>query len=309
MFEEIFTFEGDYIMPLLEGLSYSLSEGDITNDLSLGDDAVPGIWIRDEEGDIFVTLYTSIAEEDDDRVTIMSLSMPGDGIISEEVFEDDIERAQYIRWAFPARNISSKEDFLELLKLYRNGNFLRVLPDKSITESNLEIEDLFLEENEDSSINPEGFKFNPKAYSAYVRLNALANILLDEEESITGIYMGDLPYMQLAYDGMVLTLSYELMDEQNEEFLLHIRTDIPTYAISDELGETPDEICHKYNFINACTRAYYDVEELPISGENSDEDEYITIHSCFPEKGVPLSVEQLSEVISIFVGEIERVLE
>ncbi len=293
MFDEVLTFEGEYLIPMLERLRDSLSKNNIENELSLGDDAIPGVWLRDNEGDIFITFYTSVISDDEDQITIMSLSMPIDGDAPIEGEDEWLPQRQHIRWAFPARNIGTVEELMELVNLYRKGYFYRVLPTEEMT---------FTHEEESDEVT-----LNPYIHGAFVRLNHLADILEEEEEFNTGVIMGDLPYLMFDADDHVITLSYELVDIEKERFLLHIRTDLNLDDINKEFYETKEDLCKNYNYINAFTRAFDDVDRITLSADEEKTD-YITIHACSPEEEGALSAEDFANEINLFMAEIGRIL-
>lgn len=294
MFEEILTFDGEYIIPMLERLSSVLSDHDIKNDLTLGDDAIPGVWLRDEKGDVFITFYTTLSDEENDKISIISLSKPGDGDVPTNDDSVEFPQSQYYRWAFPAKNMESVDELLKLVDLFRAGNFIRVLPTEEMT---------FKREDESEEVTAD-----PSFFGAFVRLNHLSDILDDEEEFSTGVMMGRLPYLMFDYDDHIITLCYELIDEEEDRFLLHFRTDIELDEINKDLYETKEEFCQKYNYMNGCSRAFLDIERITLSPDDEESD-YITIHACIPENGGAMTPSEFASAIEVFMAEIQRVLE
>ena len=275
-------FTKESLIPALGDLKEALNNSGWELKAGLGDEAIPGLWIkRGDEPDVFCTLF-AVNNGDEGYETIMRFSVP----------DDELERGGYIRWAFPSGDIKTVEEFERLLDTFLDGYPFRVLPDAAAAVN-------LSEEETDGDLRETGY--GAAEFACIARLNAISDMLDDEEEIHTGVIYGAMPYLQLEYEDQVITLCYERSVYDEETFLLHLRTDI-RYEGDREAAE---EFCESFNFENSVTRAYADSEAFPISGNSRGDGEYITFHACAFEKDGIWGIEWLSLVIKLFVSEIK----
>ena len=287
--------EREYLIPALKRLEEALTESGIDHSVNLGDEAVPGIWIKNSDTrEVFCTLFALPSEEEEGSFeTVLRFSEP----LSEE-WEGESVPGSYLRWAFPVYDIGSPKEFMRLEGIFLDSRPFRVLPEPSMAVSVRKTGNT--EKDGDTAVSDYGHG----QFACAARLNTISQLFDEEEEFNTGVLYGTLPYLQLEYGDHVLTLCYEPDEEDGEAFLLHLRADIP-FEGEAALAEKK---CAEYNFERSFTRAYHESEAFPLFGEEEENagktGGFITFHACVPERDGMPDVDRLAMIIRLFVSEI-----
>lgn len=133
-----------------------------------------------------------------------------------------------------------------------------------------------------------------------LRLEKISAILDEEEELHSGVLKGSIPYLQLQYGELVVTLYYEKDGKDEELFDLHLRCDIP-YKGEKKAAE---RYCGAYESRSLFSKAYTGLEPFPVSGSDPVTEDCITFHACVTENSELEGAEWLSFVVRLFVSEI-----
>lgn len=154
-----------------------------------------------------------------------------------------------------------------------------------------------------------GYEYTPEDYACIPRLNSLSSVLFEEAEDQTGVIMGRIPYIQFQYDDICLTVCYELMKnlDDEDEYLFHIRTDIPVREL--DMGLSPEEICIRYNGADFFSKALCHQEPFPIYGLGAPPGECITVYACAYDTGPVPEAEYYERLFRRFASEVGSLLE
>lgn len=154
-----------------------------------------------------------------------------------------------------------------------------------------------------------GYEYTPEDYACIPRLNSLSSLLFEENEIHTGVIMGKIPYMQFEYDDLNLTICYELMINGNdeEEYLFHIRTDIPVRELGTSLS--PEELCIRYNGRDSFSKALCHQDPFPVYGSGAPPGECITVYACTCDAGPMPEAEYYEKIFRQFASEVGILLE
>ena len=302
MENEFDIFTKEMLMPRLTELDGMLTDAGVKHELSLADEPMPGIWVRDmEDMDVFVTFILPVGEIGQTQDFLRIGAYADDG--------------EFIRWSVPVTGSVSIGELTALAQDFANGISRVIYPladmaaeytqDEDDTENMDEeaIMDSVLESYDGEE--PETADFAPDGYAAMVKVQTIADMLTKEGEDHTGVITGKVPYIQVAYsDELVLTLAYEVTDEDQNRFLLHLRTDIRT-EISGE------NVCEQFNKDASFARAYSNIPAFPVWGETDDEGDLsnITLHWAVPEGSASLSAESYAAIFRRFGREAERLIQ
>ncbi len=277
--KDINVFVSEHVMPLLDDFREFLSNAGWKNRMTIADDAAPGISFRqpEDEREIFATFLIVRDDEENER-PVLRFS-----------YRTEAGRA-YRRWSVPYDRINDIQTLKDIIDMFFAGVAEAVFPPAEAV-GEVGAEDESIEEMEQGRVLP--------TVVLLPRLFSLSSYLEEEEFEHSGVVETEFPFIQVAEEDLILTLSYDIWDDNT--FLFSIRTDIPAAENAD--NEDLKELCEEFNEESSFAKANFGYVPFPVYGGEVMDGKTVSLCLTIPEFGGMPDGDDYALAISVFLDE------